>query len=60
LSSENLSIKEKISGAQSEVFERLRLKDDLNDPCASDYFFSLVEDGGVAGGDGALGLVEGD
>src|SRR5882757_7369000 len=28
------------------------------DPTASDYLIFLIEDGGLAGGDGALGLVE--
>jgi len=32
----------------------------LDNPRAADDFFLLVEDGGVAGGDGALGFVEGD
>jgi hypothetical protein len=31
----------------------------LDDPAAADYFVAVVEDGGLAGGDGALGLVEG-
>ena len=35
-------------------------RDKLHNPRAADDFFFLVEDGGVAGGDGALGLVEGD
>src|SRR5882762_9791169 len=30
----------------------------LDDPTASDYLVFLIEDGGLAGGDGALGLVE--
>ncbi len=30
----------------------------LEDPAASSYFVALVEDGGLAGGDGALGVVE--
>jgi hypothetical protein len=30
----------------------------LYDPTASDYFVFLIEDGGLAGGDGSLGLVE--
>ena len=30
----------------------------LEDPAAAGYFVVLVEDGGLAGGDGALGLVE--
>jgi len=31
----------------------------LDDPAAADYFVAVVEDGGLAGGDGALGFVEG-
>jgi hypothetical protein len=30
----------------------------LDDPAAAGYFVFLIEDGGLAGGDGALGLVE--
>src|SRR5712672_3099515 len=30
----------------------------LDDPTASDYLVFLIEDGGLAGGDGSLGLVE--
>src|SRR5271170_3054720 len=30
----------------------------LGDPAASDYLVFLIEDGGLAGGDGSLGLVE--
>src|SRR5215472_955222 len=29
-----------------------------DDPAAADYFVFVVEDGGLAGGDGALGFVE--
>jgi hypothetical protein len=32
----------------------------LQNPTAADYFVAIVEDGGVAGGDGALRLIEGD
>jgi hypothetical protein len=31
----------------------------LDDPTAAGYFVALVEDGGLAWGDGALGVVEG-
>ena len=31
----------------------------LSDPAAADHFIVVVEDGGLARGDGALGLVEG-
>ncbi len=31
----------------------------LHDPAAAYYLVFLVEDGGLAGGDGALGFVEG-
>ena len=32
---------------------------DLDDPAAANYFVTVVEDGGLAGGYGALGVVEG-
>lgn len=32
---------------------------DLDDPAAAGYFVALIENGGLAGGDGALGFVEG-
>ncbi len=34
------------------------LRKALDDPAAADYLILLIEDGGLAGGDGSLGLVE--